>query len=170
MPATRMQRMGSFLPFTPNLTRNAEEMENRLTRFFNEPLTSFFGPDFTPVFTPQTFVGWAPPVEISETDTEFTVKAELPGMMKKDLNIDYEKGVLTISGEKFEEKKEGDNRRYHLIERRFGSFDRSFTFPEFVNGEKINAEFNEGILMIHLPKTEDAKKPRGRKIEITEKV
>lgn len=171
MPATRMQRMGSsFLPFTPTLSRDADDFDNRITRFLREPLSTFFGPEFTTLAGPQMFVGFAPPVEISETDAEFLLKAELPGMMKKDLNIDYEKGVLTISGEKFEEKKEGDNRRYHLIERRFGSFDRSFTFPELVDGEKISAEFNDGILMVHLPKTEEAKKPRGRKIEITEKI
>ena len=170
MPATRMQRMGSFLPFTPSLSRETRDIESPLTRFMREPLSTFFGPEFPNFFTPQTFVGWAPPVEISETDAEFTVKAELPGMMKKDLNIDYEKGVLTISGEKFEEKKEGDNRRYHLVERSFGSFDRSFTFPEFVNGDKITAEFNDGILLVHLPKNEMAKKPLGRKIEITDKI
>lgn len=171
MSATRMQRMGtSFLPFAPTLKGDTQEMENRLTRFFREPFSTFFTPEFPNFFAPQTFVGWAPPVEISETDAEFTLKAELPGMMKKDLSIDYEKGVLTISGEKFEEKKEGDNRRYHLIERSFGSFDRSFTFPEFVDSEKISADFNNGMLLIHLPKTEDSKKPKGRKIEITDKL
>ena len=165
MAATRLQRMGStFLPFTP--ARDANEIENRLTKFFREPLSTFLTPDFLA----PTFSIWAPPVEISETDTEFMLKAELPGMMKKDINIDYEKGVLTISGEKFEEKKEGDNRRYHLVERNFGSFERSFTFPEFIEFEKITAEFNDGILMIHLPKTEDSRKPKGRKIEITDKI
>lgn len=168
MPATKLTR-STFLPFTPTFGREAKDLENRLTRFMNEPFTSFLGTDLPNFFVPQTFVGWAPPVEISETETEFTVKAELPGMQKKDLNIDYEKGILTISGEKFEEKKEGDNRRYHLVERTFGTFDRSFTFPEFVDAEKIMAEFNDGILMIHLPKNEEAKKPRGKKIEIMEK-
>lgn len=170
MPATRITRGTSFLPFTPTFSREANDLENRITKFMREPLSTFFTPDLPNFFMPQTFIGWAPPVEISETQTEFMVKAELPGMLKKDLSIEYEKGLLTISGEKFEEKKEGDNRRYHLVERNFGSFNRSFTFPEFVDPEKISAEFKDGILMIHLPKTEEAMKPRGKKIEILDKI
>ena len=170
MPTTRLQRTGSsYLPFTSTPSRDLEDMETRLSSFMRDPLSTFFTPGFTTSFMPKTFVGWMPPVEISENDKEYTVKAELPGMMKKDLNIDYEKAILTISGEKFEEKKEGDNRLYHLVERSFGTFNRSFTFPEIVESEKITAEFNEGILMIHLPKNEEARKPRGRKIEIAEK-
>lgn len=171
MPITRLQRTGSsFLPFTSTPSRDMEEVENRLSSFLRDPLSTFFTPGFTTSIMPKTFVGWVPPVEISETEKEYTLKAELPGMMKKDLNIDYEKGILTISGEKFEEKKEGDNRQYHLIERSFGTFDRSFTFPEIVDSEKITAEFNDGMLFIHLPKNEEARKPRGRKIEIAEKL
>ena len=163
MPATKMQRTGTFLPFTS--TRDVPEFDNRLARLMREPI-SFFSPDFLA----PTFSLWTPPVEISETEMEFTLKLEVPGMMKKDINIEYEKGILTVSGEKFEEKKENDNRRYHLIERSFGSFERSFSFPEFVEGEKISAEFKDGILMIHLPKTEESRKPKGRKIEIAEKI
>lgn len=171
MPATRMQRTGSsFLPFTSTPSADLEGFENRISSFLRDPLSTFFTPGFTAPVLPKTFIGWIPAVEISETDKEYTLKAELPGMMKKDLNIDYEKGILTISGEKFEEKKEGDNRRYHLIERSFGTFDRSFTFPEIVDSEKISAEFNDGMLFVHLPKNEEARKPRGRKIEIAEKV
>lgn len=164
MATTKMQRMGSsFLPFVP---AREGDFDNRISKFLREPLTSFFSPEF---MTP-TFSIWSPPVEISETETEFMVKAEIPGMLKKDLNINYEKGILTISGEKFEEKKEGDNRRYHLIETSFGSFERSFSFPEFVEADKISAEFKDGILMIHLPKTEESRKPKGRKIEIAEAI
>jgi HSP20 family protein len=163
MPATKLQRTGSFLPFTS--MRDVPEFDNRLTRLMREPL-SFFAPE---LLAP-TFSIWTPPVEISETEMEFTLKFEVPGMMKKDINIEYEKGILTVSGEKFEEKKEGDSRKYHLIERNFGSFERSFSFPEFVEADKISADFKDGILMIHLPKTEESRKPKGRKIEIGETI
>lgn len=98
----------------------------------------------------------APPVDISEDDKEFLIKAELPGIEKDHVKVAVEEGMLVISGERKEEKEE-KNRRYHRVERTQGSFMRSFTLPDTADGTQIKAEFKNGILEVHLPKTEKAK-------------
>lgn len=97
---------------------------------------------------------WFPSVDVSETKGELVVKAELPGMDPKNMDISLHEGVLTIKGEKKQEKEEG----YHLVERSYGSFTRSIRLPKEVQSEKINAPYKDGVLRITLPKTEEAKK------------
>jgi HSP20 family protein len=106
-----------------------------------------------------------PAVTVSETKDELLLTAELPGMKEDDITIELENNVLTVSGEKNEVREEGeDERKYHVYERSFGSFSRSFTLPRSVDPANIVANFEHGILTVKLPKMAEAK---GRKIEIT---
>ena len=103
-----------------------------------------------------TVANWAPLVDITEDDKEYVIKAELPEVRKEDLKVSVENGVLLLSGErKFEKEEKG--RRYHRVERAYGSFTRSFTVPDDADPEKVNAEFKDGILRIHLAKSEKAR-------------
>ena len=95
-------------------------------------------------------------MDIAEDDKEYTVKAELPGLNKENIKVSVEGGVLSIAGERKVEKEE-KNKRYHRIERSYGSFTRSFTLPDDASGEKVSAEFKDGVLKVHLPKEEKAK-------------
>lgn len=108
---------------------------------------------------------WTPAVDISEDDHEFLVKAELPEMKKEDVKVSVENGELTISGERKFEKEE-KNKKYHRVERSYGSFARSFTLPDNVNADKVTAEFKEGLLQVHLPKQETAK-PKAVQVAVS---
>ena len=99
---------------------------------------------------------WYPAVDIEEHEDQYTVSMELPGMKKEDIQINYTDGILTVSGEKKEEK-EDKNRNYHCYERRFGKFERSFRIHSDIKSDKIDASFNNGILNVVLPKSETAK-------------
>lgn len=110
------------------------------------------------------FDSWTPTVDISETPKEFLIKAELPAVDKKDINLEIDHGILTLTGERhFDE--EDDNKKHHRIERFFGSFSRSFTLPESVNMSNINADFKDGLLTVKLLKTE-VPKPKTVKVAI----
>lgn len=99
---------------------------------------------------------WSPAVDIAEKDNEYVVRAELPGVSKDDVKITLESNILTIRGEKRQEKdmKEDD---YHRMERMYGSFQRSFTLPTTVKSDSIDASYRDGILTVTLPKAEEAK-------------
>ena len=100
---------------------------------------------------------WLPSLDVSETKNELVVKAEVPGMDHKDIDVSLFNGVLTIKGEKKQEREEKEA-GYHLVERSYGSFVRSVQLPKEVQGDKINASYKDGILRITLPKSEEAKK------------
>ncbi len=100
---------------------------------------------------------WFPSLDVSETDTDYIVKVEVPGIDPKDIDISLMNHLLTIKGEKKQEKEEKDE-NYHLIERSYGSFTRSIRLPSQVQTDKINATYKNGVLKITLPKTEEAKK------------
>jgi len=100
---------------------------------------------------------WLPSLDVSETKNELVVKAEVPGMDPKDIDISLSDGMLTIKGEKKQEKEE-KQADYHLVERSYGAFTRSVQLPKEVQSEKINASYKNGILKITLPKSEEAKK------------
>jgi HSP20 family protein len=107
---------------------------------------------------------WSPAVEVRESDNELRFDAELPGMKPDDVEITAENGVLTIRGEKHSEMKEGDDKtRYHVVERTYGSFSRSFQLPKGLDESKIEADYEDGILSIRIPKTA---LPQPRKISI----
>jgi HSP20 family protein len=107
---------------------------------------------------------WAPAVDISEKDKEYLVKAQLPGVRKDDVKVELMNGVLTLSGERKFQKEDKDE-KCHRIESAYGSFTRSFVVPEDVLAEKIFADYRDGILAVHLPKT-DIKKPAGKTIKV----
>lgn len=96
---------------------------------------------------------WTPRVDISETNKELVIKADIPDVKKEDVKVSIEEGVLTIQGEKKQEREES-GKKYHRVERYYGSFSRSFTLPSYVNEEKIEATFKNGVLNLHIPKTE----------------
>lgn len=152
----------AFPAFTPGIGLSTfEDVEDRMNRFIervmgNEP--------FTGTVMPET-LGWIPAMDIVETPQELTITAELPGMDLKDIDVSVEEGVLTIRGEKVDERKEEEDKKVYLYERTFGSFNRSFALTPGIDPAKVTAEFAKGILKVHLPKTGEAK-PKGRKIEV----
>lgn len=99
---------------------------------------------------------WTPAVDIAEQENDYVVKMELPGVNKDDVKISLESNILTIKGEKKQEKEE-KNKNVHRLERTYGSFQRSFTLPTTVKSDTIDAFFKEGVLTISLPKAEEAK-------------
>ncbi len=103
----------------------------------------------------------SPSFEVSETEDEFRVKAELPGMEEKEIEVSLEGDHLTVSGEKKREHEE-KRRNYHFSEMSFGQFSRTFLLPEGVDRDKAQAQFKNGVLTLSLPKTEQAKAQRKR--------
>jgi HSP20 family protein len=93
---------------------------------------------------------WSPEVDISEDDHGYLLKADLPEMKKDDVRVTVEDGILSVSGERKSEK-EDQTRKFHRIERSYGTFRRSFTLPEDANGSKVTADFRDGVLKVHLP-------------------
>lgn len=141
-------RNASYAPW-----RELDEVSNRLARLFDD--SSFRSGGNL----------WSPPVSVAETPDELVFTAELPGLTEEQVAIELENDVLSISGEKLEERTEGDEeRKYHLWERSYGSFRRSFSLPRAVNADEAVARFHNGVLEIRLPKAAEAK---GRKIEIS---
>lgn len=114
-------------------------------------------------------LGWAPSVDVEETDEELLLTAELPGLDEKDVEIDIEGNTLTLRGTKSherEEEKANGERKMRIWERRYGEFNRFFTLPNTVDISNIRAEFDRGVLTIHMPKTVESK---GRRIAIERK-
>lgn len=124
-------------------------LEDTLNRFFTEPASSR---------------PWSPAVDISETENELVLKADLPEMKLEDLDIQLENGTLTLKGERKFEKSDKD-RGYHRIERSYGSFVRAFSLPEYADAEKVAADYKNGVLTITVPKKEVAK-PRAIKVSV----
>lgn len=140
---------------TATAWRDLDEPFGRLARMFDD---SFF-PDSGDTS------GWAPPVSISETSDEMLLTAELPGLSEDDVTVELENNILTISGEKTDERNvEDEERQFHVWERRHGSFRRSFTIPRTVDSEEVTATYDNGLLTVRLPKAPEAK---GRKITVS---
>jgi HSP20 family protein len=130
------------------MTRSWSLLPDVFTRFFEEPLA---------------VRPWSPSVDIEEKDNEIVVKADIPGVSEKDLEVRLENNTLTLKGErKFE--KEDKQQGYHRIERGYGSFVRSFALPAAVDADKVQAHYKDGVLTVTLPKTEAAK---ARKVKIS---
>ena len=106
---------------------------------------------------------WNPAVDVRETPKELRLDVELPGMREEDIEIEVENSMVTIRGEKSAERKEGEEGRFHLVERTYGSFQRSFQLPQGVDEKQIQADFDKGVLHISIPK---AALPQPRRIEI----
>jgi HSP20 family protein len=109
-----------------------------------------------------TVADWIPLVDISETEHAYVIKAELPDVKKEDVKVTVQEGVLTIQGERTQERDE-KGLKYHRVERSYGRFVRSFTLPDYVEDTKVKAEFKDGVLSLHLPKSE---KTQPKAIEV----
>jgi HSP20 family protein len=120
--------------------------------------------DVEPFWRGELSFGKAPAVDLAEKDKEYEITAELPGLDENNVEVKFADGLLTIKGEKREEKEE-KKKDYYLSERRFGSFQRSFQVPDGVDADKIAASFKNGVLTVTLPKSPDAQK-KEKKIVI----
>jgi HSP20 family protein len=107
---------------------------------------------------------FTPAVDIKENDNEIRLDLELPGLKPEDVEITAENGVLTVRGEKQVERKEGDESRFQIVERAYGTFMRTFQLPQGIDADQIKAEFNNGVLSLHIPK---AALPQPKRIEIS---
>ena len=108
---------------------------------------------------------WVPPVDIFQNgDTEIVLKAELPDMVREDIDVTVDKGTLTIKGEK-KFAGEPKEEQFHRIERRYGAFSRAFSLPQTVDPGKVAAEYKQGVLTVRLPLREEAK-PRQIKVDV----
>ena len=107
---------------------------------------------------------WSPRVDIAENDKEFVIKAEIPEVNKEDVKVSVDNGVLTIQGERKQEKEE-KGKKFHRVERYYGSFTRSFILPENVDESKVKASFKDGMLNLNIPKTEKAK-PKAIEVKV----
>jgi HSP20 family protein len=147
----------ALMRYTPKSTLTSwpdlDLLTNRLSRAFGSTWDS-----------PEPTGTWIPAVNVEESADELLLTAELPGMSEGDVNVDIENNILTIRGEKREEHEEGgEGHKYHVWERRYGSFQRAFTLPQSVQTEAILADFSEGILTVRMPKSPSA---MSRTIEI----
>jgi HSP20 family protein len=150
MQLTRSQRrdLGERTPFN-----QMSRLRNQINRLFELP----FGE------VPLSLEAWSPMVDVFENKDHVTVKAEIPGMRKEDIDVSVEGNTLSICGERREEKEEGKGTANYRSERYFGKFYRSVPLPSAVDSGKVTAKYQDGVLSITLPKTEEAKR---KKIDI----
>jgi len=121
--------------------------------------------DWEPTFRSETSFGFAAPaIEVAEDDKAYKVTAEMPGMEEKDIDVTVTGDMLVIKGEKRQESEQKD-KNYHMTERSYGSFRRSFALPEAVDRDNIAADLSKGVLTVTLPKKAEAQKP-AKKIEV----
>lgn len=140
--------------------RELEEVSNRLNRLFWRPQSrTEAGQEML------AMADWTPSVDISETETAYLVKAEIPGVKKEDVKVTIQGGMLTIEGERRQEKEE-KGKKFHRIERTYGSFARSFRLPGDVDENSVKAEFKDGVLNVTLAKSEKAK-PKSVKVSVS---
>jgi HSP20 family protein len=154
-----MKTLETWNPF-----HELDEVQNRLSTFFGGfpevgrfPKRLFGNGD-------KTLPDWAPQVDISEDEKEYLVKADLPETKKEDVKVTFENDVLSISGERKSEKEE-KKKKFHRIERSYGTFLRTFTLPEDADSTRIAAEFKDGVLKVHLPKS-PASKPKPVEVKV----
>jgi len=137
--------------------RNVSSLQEQVNRLFEST--------FPHKGDESTLTAWAPAVDVYETENELVIKADLPEISEKDLDVRVENNMMTIRGErKFEQQVKEDS--YLRMERAYGSFSRSFSLPNTVNTEAINAEYKNGVLTVTLPKRAESK-PKQVKINVT---
>ena len=140
--------------------KEMEDIQSRMARFFGLTPPRPANGDTELL----TVAQWSPLVDITEDEKEFLVKTDLPEVKKEDVKVTVEDGVLTITGERKFEKEE-KNKKYHRVERSYGNFVRSFTLPDGADGSKVAADFKDGVLKVHLPKSEKTK-PKAIEIKV----
>src|SRR5437016_3447372 len=144
---------------TWNPLREMDEAQNRFNPFFLAGFPNRMG---SGEIDSLTVADWSPEVDISEDDRGYLLKADLPEMKKDDVRVTVEDGILCVSGER-KSVKEDQKKKFHRIERSFGTFRRSFTLPEDADSTKVTAEFHDGVLKVHLPTTTRA---RSKALEV----
>lgn len=135
--------------------REFEDMFRQYSPFFSHSVRRFEGDE----------ASWRPLADISETDAEYVIKAELPEVKKEDVKVTFDHGVLTISGERRQEKKQKDESEIR-VESFYGSFSRSFSLPDNVDAKAILAESKDGVLRVRIPKTTPAQPEKAIAIEV----
>jgi len=140
--------------------RELDELQSRLSTLFGRsPVRKDGGKDEA-----MTVAEWAPLVDIVENEHEYLIKAELPEVKKEEVKVTVQDGVLSLSGERKFVKEEKD-KKYHRVERAYGTFVRSFSLPEDADEDKVAADFKDGVLQVHLPKSEKAR-PKNIEVQI----
>ncbi|MBF0424174.1 MAG: Hsp20/alpha crystallin family protein [Magnetococcales bacterium] len=144
-----MSTLVSYDPF-----RQFRSLQSEINRIFERDMDSFHG----------QMAAWPMRVDILEDENKIVIKADVPGMEQKDINVNVDNGQLTISGErKFED--EANKESYHRMERAYGRFNRSFSLPNTTDTSKISASYKNGVLEVTLPKLEEAK-PRSIQVQV----
>ena len=157
--------MSVLTRWEPTMTRwnpfkDLEEMEKRLSTYVDRSaVRTEAGKEA------MTVAEWSPIVDITEDDKEYLIKADLPDVKKEDVKLTVQDDVMCISGERKYEKEE-TGKKYHRVERAYGSFMRSFTLPEDADGSKVSAAYKDGVLNVHLPKSEKAK-PKSIEVKVS---
>lgn len=140
--------------------RELEDMNDRLNRMFGRSVTGQGDGREA-----MTLADWTPAVDVSESDNEYVIKADLPHVKKDDVKVTVQEGILSIQGErKKEEEKKGE--KIHRVERAYGRFVRTFSLPDYVDESKVSADFKDGVLIVHLPKSEKAK-PKAIEVKVS---
>lgn len=134
-----------------NPLREMEDMFQRYTRATGRGLVS------GDIDTDLGFAEWSPTVDIEESDDSYLIRADIPGVDKKDIDVRLENGVLSITGEKRVEKETGKGTKLHRTERYCGSFARRFTLPTAIKADKVDASYKDGVLSLIIPKAEEVK-------------
>jgi HSP20 family protein len=140
----------NLIPWSP-----FRELDQMLSRYMRDGLGS----------SGENNLQWRPTADITETDKEYLIKADLPEVKKEDIDISVDNGVLTLCGERRVEKST-ENEKEHRRESFYGTFQRSFALPEDVDEDKISAECKDGVLKVHLPKSE-ARKPKSIQVNVS---
>ncbi len=142
--------------------RELEDVSTRLNRIFGRfPARAESGNQML------AMADWAPSVDISETDTAYLIKGEIPGVKKEDVKVTIENGMLTIQGERKQEKEE-KGKKFHRVECSYGSFMRSFQMPDDADEDKVTAEFKDGMINVTLAKSAQAQqKPKTINVTVT---
>lgn len=167
MSTNRITQRGAQHPVA-GATRGSgsEDVRLRARRLLEDPFSRMMRDPFD---SESQLVGWYPAAEVMEKPDEFRVSLELAGMKASDVHVDFNEGLLTVRGEKSTESEEKDeDRKYHVWERSYGSFVRSFEFPNTVDADAVKAEFRNGVLEVHVPKRARGE-PAGRRIHVAEK-
>lgn len=140
--------------------RELEDVSDRLNRMFGRSATGQ-GDGREAMM----LADWTPTVDVRENESEYLIKADLPHVKKDDVKVTVQEGILSIQGErKREEEKKGE--KIHRVERAYGRFVRTFSLPDYVDESKVSADFKDGVLIVHLPKSEKAK-PKAIEVKVS---
>jgi HSP20 family protein len=157
--------MSALTRWEPRMTRwnpfkELEDMERRLSTYIGRQAAQTEAGKEA-----MTVAEWSPLVDITEDEKEYLIKADLPEVKKEDVKLTVQDDVMCISGQRKSEKEE-KGKKYHRVERSYGSFMRTFTLPEDADGSKVSAEYKDGVLKVHLPKSEKAK-PKSIEVKVS---